>query len=131
MCNACARALKAEITWGLSSGPIAEVNIDRLADGQELSQLSPRDIIQTTSDPTGASGKAINFFAIPSIASELLRSYKEFELKADDVTMIPRYSYGTKQATGAAAALADYERVLTPSGPVVDRVNQGRGHSVQ
>jgi hypothetical protein len=101
MCNACARALANNM--GLASGPIAELNVDRLADGQDISELRPRDIIQTTSDPTGAAGKAINFFTIPSVASELLAVYREFELKADDVTMIPRYSYGQQQATGAAA----------------------------
>lgn len=111
MCNACARALSNNM--GLSSGPLAEVCIDRLADGQELSDLRPRDIIQTTSDPTGGSGKAVNFFAIPSVANELLAVYKEFELKADDVTMIPRYSYGNQgQATGAAATASGLSMLL-------------------
>lgn len=110
MCNACARALSNNM--GLSSGPLAEVNIERLADGQDLSELRPRDIIQTTSDPTGAAGKAVNFFTIPSVAGELLAVYKEFELRADDVTMIPRYSYGNERTGGAAQTASGLSMLL-------------------
>lgn len=112
MCNACARALSNNM--GLSSGPIMELNIERLADGQDIQELRPRDIVQTTSDPTGASGKAVSFFAIPSIAQELLAVYKEFELRADDVTMIPRYAYGNER-TGQAAATASGLSMLLES----------------
>ena len=116
MCNACARALSNNM--GLSSGPIMEVVIDRLADGQEVRSLRPLDIIQTTSDPSGGSGKAVNFILVPSVAAELLAVYKEFEVRADDVTMIPRYAYGNDRNGGAGQALANYERVVTPSGTV-------------
>lgn len=110
MCNACARALSNNM--GLSSGPIMELNIERLADGQEISELRPRDIVQVTSDPAGGSGKAVNFFAIPSIAQELLAVYKEFEVKADDVTMIPRYAYGNENVGGAAQTASGLSMLL-------------------
>ena len=116
MCNACARALANNM--GLSAGPLMELVVDRLADGQDVSQLKPRDIIQTTSDPVGGSGRAVQFFTIPSVAQELLAVYSAFEIRADDVTMIPRYAYGNEKVGGAAQALANYESVLTPDGPV-------------
>ena len=110
MCNACARALSNNM--GLSSGPIMEVVIERLADGQEISQLVPRDIIQTKSDPFGNSQRAVSFFSIPSNAQELLTVYKEFEVKADDVTMIPRYAYGNEQTGGAAQTASGLSMLL-------------------
>ena len=110
MCNACARALSNNM--GLSSGPITEINIDRLADGQDVRQLQPLDILQTTSDPSGASGKAVNFILVPSVAQELLAVYKEFEVRADDVTMIPRYAYGNERNGGAAQTASGMAMLL-------------------
>ena len=110
MCNACARALSNNM--GLSSGPIMELNVDRLADGQEIEQLRPRDVVQTTSDPVGGSGRAIQFFTIPSVAQELLAVYKEYEVKADDVTMIPRYAYGNERTGGAAQTASGLSMLL-------------------
>jgi len=110
MCNACARSLSNNM--GLSSGPIMELNVDRLADGQDVSQLRPRDVVQVTSDPSGSQGRAINFFAIPSVANELLAVYKEFEVKADDVTMIPRYAYGNERTGGAAQTASGLSMLL-------------------
>lgn len=110
MCNACARALSNNM--GLSSGPIMEVVVERLADGQEVQQLVPRDIIQTKSDPYGNSQRAVSFFSIPSNAQELLTVYKEFEVKADDVTMIPRYAYGNERTGGAAQTASGLSMLL-------------------
>lgn len=110
MCNATSRALSNNM--GLSSGPIMEVNIDRLADGQEVEELLPRDIVQTKSDPAGSSQRAIQFFSVPSNAAELLGVYKDFELRADDVTMIPRYSYGNERSGGAAQTASGLSMLL-------------------
>lgn len=116
MCNACARALANNM--GLAAGPQIELYIDRLADAGDIEDIKPLKIWQVTNDPTGASGRAINFFQVPSIANELLGVYDKFEQKADDATGIPRYSYGNDKVGGAAQALANYEKVSTPYGPV-------------
>lgn len=100
MCNACARALANNM--GLSSGPQVEVYIDRLADAGDIEDMKPNKIWQVTTDPTGAGGRAINFFQTPSIANELMAVYDKFEQKADDATGIPRYSYGNEKVGGAA-----------------------------
>lgn len=101
MCNGAARALANNM--GLASGPLAEVVIDRLADNYQLTEMKARDIIQTTTDPSGGSGRAVNFFTVPSNAQELLAVFEFFEAKADEVTMIPRYARQNQQVTGAAA----------------------------
>ncbi len=104
MCNACARALATNM--GYSSGPIINVNIDRLADSGDIDELRPLQVLQTTSDPTGNSGKPVEAFLIPSVAQELLAVYEKFEVKADDATGIPRYAYGNTQGAGGALATA-------------------------
>ena len=100
MCNACARALADNM--GLSSGPQVGVVIDRLADDGPIEALYPGKIWQFTADPTGNGGKPIEFFIVPSNAQELLAVYDKFEIKADDVTGVPRYAYGNDNVGGAA-----------------------------
>jgi hypothetical protein len=101
MCNAASRALSNNM--GLASGPQIEVYVDRLADNGDITNIHPFKIWQLTSDPTGAGGRAINFTQPTSNASELLAVYKEFELRADDATGIPKYAYGNERVGGAAA----------------------------
>ncbi|MFA5543930.1 MAG: hypothetical protein WDA47_09145, partial [Bacilli bacterium] len=96
MCNACARALADNMA--LASGPQVEVYIDRLADQGAIEGMHPRQIWQLRSDPTGAGGRAINFFTVPSNAEGLLAVYNQFEQKADDATGVPRYAHGNERA---------------------------------
>lgn len=110
MCNACARALANNM--GLSAGPQIELYIDRLADNGDIEDIKPLKIWQVTNDPTGASGRAINFFQVPSIANELLAVYEKFEQKADDATGIPRYSYGNEKVGGAAQTASGLSMLL-------------------
>ena len=110
MCNACARALASNM--GLAAGPQIELYIDRLADAGDIEEIKPLKIWQVTNDPTGAQGRAINFFQVPSIANELLGVYEKFEQKADDATGIPRYSYGNERVGGAAQTAAGLSMLL-------------------
>lgn len=100
MCNACARALADNMA--LASGPQVEIYIDRLADQGAIEGMHPRQIWQLRSDPTGAGGRAINFFNVPSNAEGLLSVYNQFEQKADDATGVPRYAHGNERVGGAA-----------------------------
>lgn len=110
MCNACARALANNM--GLAAGPQIELYIDRLADAGDIEDIKPLKIWQVTNDPTGSSGRAINFFQVPSIANELLGVYDKFEQKADDATGIPRYSYGNEKVGGAAQTASGLSMLL-------------------
>ena len=100
MCNATARALANNMA--LASGPQIEIYIDRLADDGEIENIRPFKIWQLTTDPSGGSGRAINFFQPTSNAKELLDVYTQFEGRADDATGIPRYAYGNEKLGGAA-----------------------------
>jgi hypothetical protein len=110
ICNATARALMNNM--GLASGPQIGVTIDRLADRGPIEGMRPLKVWQLLSDPTGAGGKAIDFFTIPSNASELLAVYEKFEAKADDATGIPRYAYGNEKSGGAAATASGLSMLL-------------------
>lgn len=92
MCNAAARALANNM--GIASGPQVDVSIDRLADGEELTQMYPWKIWQTTSDRTGGGQPAIRFFMPDMKAAELIGVYNQFAKQADEVTGIPNYIYG-------------------------------------
>jgi len=101
MCNATARALANNL--GIASGPIVEVEVDRLADGETVEQIYPWKIFQTKSDKTGRGREAIRFYQPRSNAQELLRVYEEFEKRADDATSIPRYAHGNEKVSGAGS----------------------------
>lgn len=99
MCNATARSLANNL--GIASGPMVEVEANRLADGEVVEQLYPWKIIQTKSDPSGRGREAVRFFQPSSNAQELLAVYDQFERRADDATSIPRYTYGNERVGGA------------------------------
>lgn len=110
MCNATARALSNNM--GLASGPQMEVYTDRLADDGDIENIRPFKIWQVTTDPTGAGGRAIQFNQPTSNAAELMAVYKEFELRADDATGIPRYAYGNERVGGAAQTASGLSMLL-------------------
>ena len=110
MCNATARALANNM--GLASGPQVEVYVDRLADDGDIDDITPMKIWQLTSDPTGGGGRAIQFTQPSSNAGELLAVYKEFELRANDATGIPRYAYGNERTGGAAQTASGLSMLL-------------------
>lgn len=101
MCNAAARALADNMGW--ASGPMSAILIDRLADDGDIEGQEPGKIWQFISDPQGNGGKPIEYFDVPSNANELLAVYEKFEVKADDDTGVPRYSYGNEQVGGAGS----------------------------
>ena len=110
ICNATARALSNNM--GLASGPQIELYVDRLADDGDIEDIRPFRIWQFTSDPTGGTGRAIQFNQPTSNAGELLAVYREFEQKADDATGIPRYAYGNERSAGAAATASGLSMLL-------------------
>jgi hypothetical protein len=99
MCNAAARSLANNM--GIASGPQAEVTVDRLPDGENVTQMYPWKLWQTTSDRTGGGQPAIRFFQPNMNAEPLMAVYQYFSRQADEVTGIPNYVYGAGQAGGA------------------------------
>jgi hypothetical protein len=104
MCNAAARALSNNM--GISSGPQVVVNVDRLAQGEDLTELHPWKIHQVTTDPMGSSAKPIDFFQPGSNANELMGIFERFSTLADDFSGVPRYTVGLGGGEGGASRTA-------------------------
>ncbi len=99
MCNAIACALADNLGW--SSGPMGWVHADRFADGESTVEWVPGKIWQLKSDPTQGVNPGIGVFTVPDNSINLMRTYGEWEQRADDATGIPRYTYGNGEAAGA------------------------------
>jgi hypothetical protein len=99
MCNAAARALANNTA--MASGPLVEITVDRLADGEKVTQQYPWRQFQTTSDKTGGGQPAIRYYQANMHAQELLEIFRFFSTKADEATGIPNYVYGSGQSGGA------------------------------
>ena len=135
MCNAAARSLANNM--GIGSGPQVEVVVDRLPDGEDVTQMYPWKIWQTTSDRTGGGQPGVRFFQPDLKAQELMAVYQNFARQADEITGIPNYIYGAgsggsgagrtasglsmlmdNAAKGIKSAIGNVDRVVTM---VVDR----------
>jgi hypothetical protein len=110
MCNASARALADNM--GMASGPQMAILVDRLADDGDIEEQEPFKIWQFRSDPQGNGGKPVEYFIAPSNAKELLAVYETFEVKADDVTGVPRYAYGNERTGGAGQTASGLSMLL-------------------
>ena len=99
LCNASARALANNM--GIASGPQAEIHVDRLPDGEDVTTMFPWKIGQTTTDRTGGGQPAVRFFQPNMNAEALMNVYQYFSKQADEVTGIPSYVYGNAGAGGA------------------------------
>lgn len=110
MCNAAARALANNMA--LASGPMVEVNIDRLAKGEEVTELYPMKIYQTTSDRSGSGQPAIRFNQPDMNSAPLLEVYTYFQKIADEVTGVPNYVYGSSAVSGAGRTAAGLSMLM-------------------
>jgi hypothetical protein len=99
MCNAIACALADNLS--VASGPMVWVHTDRLADGEQTLEIAPWKVWQLKSDPTQGTNPGVGFFQADDRSGPLMKVYAEWELRADDATGVPRYTYGNGEAAGA------------------------------
>ena len=98
MCNAAACALADNLS--IASGPQVWVHADRFADGEQTLEMFPWKIWQLKSDPTQGVNPGIGFFQPDDRSTTLLGVMEKWEMKADDATGIPRYTYGNGAQAG-------------------------------
>ncbi len=119
MVNATARALATNMSIG--SGPQVAILTDMIANGEDITSIYPMKIWQMKSSITGNSGKPVEFFQPEIKAQELLAVLNQFEQKADDVTNVPRYSYGNEKISGAGSTATGLSMLMNSAAKGIRR----------
>lgn len=114
--NAAVRSLVNNM--GMGSGPQVSVNVDRLAEGEEITNLTPWRIWQVTDSQFGSSLPAIDFFQPQTNVQELLTVIEKFYQMADDFSLVPRYMAGSDKVAGAG-------RTASGLSMLMDAANKG------
>lgn len=120
MCNAAARALANNM--GIASGPQAYVNVDRLPPGEDVTEMYPWKIWQTTSSMTGSTEKPVDFFQPNMYAQELMTIFQHYSVRADEDTGIPRYMTGESPSGGAGRTASGLSMLLGNASKTIKQV---------
>lgn len=120
MCNAAARALANNM--GIASGPQAYVNVDRLPPGEDVTEMFPWKVWQTTSSQTGSTEKPVDFFQPTSIGNELMQIFQFFSVRADEDTGVPRYMTGESPTGGAGRTASGLSMLLGNASKTIKQV---------
>lgn len=120
ICNAAARALVNNMA--IASGPQVEVALDRIPPNEDLTQIFPWKIWQTTVDPLGSGSPAVRFFQPDSRANELMGIYDRFSRLADDHSGIPAYIYGDTNVQGAGRTASGLSMLMGSAGKGISQV---------
>ncbi|MFP3489006.1 hypothetical protein R0K20_15495, partial [Staphylococcus sp. SIMBA_130] len=96
----------------ISSGPQVEVYYERLEPSESADEIYPWKIWKTKDSNLTGNNRALNFFQPTSNAAELLAVYEKFEIRADDATNIPRYSYGNERVGGAGSTASGLSMLM-------------------
>lgn len=127
VCNATARALVNNI--GISSGPLCEVHMDRIAPGEDVEDLYPWKIIKMKSDERGQDKQAVYFYQPTDNSAALQKVYDYFFQQGSEVTGIPRYMYGSQKVGGAGKTASGLSMLMNAASKtlkgVVFNVDEG------
>lgn len=100
--NAAARGIVNNM--GIASGPQVTVNVERLAQGEDVTQLTPWRIWQVTSDLAGNTQPPVGFFQPDSRVQELVGVFQMFSNLADEYSGLPKYLGGEPGSAGRTAS---------------------------
>lgn len=120
MCNSAARSLANNM--GIASGPQVGMNIELLADGEEITQMVPWKVWQFKNNPYAGAAAPITFFQPESQAVQLSGVYDKFAILADETSGIPRYITGDGAAGGAGRTASGLSMMLQSAGKSIKRV---------
>lgn len=110
-CNVAGCAMADNIS--MASGPMVWVHNDRLADGEQSLEIIPWKVWQLKDAGMGSgTNPGIGFFQADDRTGPLMKCLEFWELKADDASGIPRYTYGNEQVHGAAGTASGLSMLL-------------------
>ena len=107
---------------GISSGPQAEVNLERIPPNEDITQIHPWKIWQVTNDPLGSSSPAVRFTQPDDNANTLMAVYDKFSKLADDHSGIPAYVYGDLNVKGAGRTASGLSMLMGSAGKGIRQV---------
>ena len=119
MVNAAGRALANNM--GISSGPQVGVNISRIPEGEEITEMYPWKIWQFRSSDYNDGSQPLQFFQPGSNANELMAVFEKFSARADEDTMIPRYMTG-EHTPGAGRTSSGLSMLISNAGKGIKQV---------
>ena len=108
--NACARSIVRNMAY--SSGPIGEVDVDRLTQGELPDEVIPYKLFHTETDPTGKGNSAYRFTVIPIVTPQLLEVWNKFSQVADDLSGVPPYVMGNMAVAGAGRTMGGLSMMM-------------------
>jgi hypothetical protein len=110
--NATVRALINNM--GMASGPQVEINVDRLAPGEDLTAIHAWKIWQTRNNEYGGNqSQAIQFFQPVSNVNDLLMVLDKFYQMSDDFSLIPRVMSGNDRISGPGRTASGTSMLLS------------------
>lgn len=127
MCNAAARSLANNM--GISSGPQVGVNVSRLPNGEDITNMYPWKIWQFRQSDYGDASPPLQFFQPSSNASELMTVFGRFMEIADEVSGIPRYMTG-QHVPGAGRTSSGLSMLISNAGKSIKQVIANIDHDV-
>lgn len=110
MANSAARSIARNMSY--SSGPITEVDVSRLVEGEAPDEIIPYRVYHVDSDPMGSGKPAFTFNTVPHIAPQLEQIMNRFIVMADDLSGIPAYVLGNPQVSGAGRTMGGLQMMM-------------------
>jgi hypothetical protein len=108
--NSAARSIVRNMSY--SSGPVGEVDVDRLTAGEIPDEVFPYKLYHVETDPTGKGNPAYRWFVIPTVVPELLQVWDKFSQIADDLSGVPPYIMGNTQVQGAGRTMGGLSMLM-------------------
>lgn len=110
ICNAACRAIVRNMAY--ASGPIGEVVSDRLAEGDDPTDIRPYNIFRVGPDITGTGAPAFKFHNVTAIGNDLMAVFEKYMKLADDLSGVPAYVLGNPQVAGAGRTLGGLSMLM-------------------
>lgn len=106
----------------ISAGPQIVAMVDQVAENEDITMIYPFKIWQMKSSMNNNNAtKPVEFFQPSMNAEPLLEVLNTFEQKADDVTNVPRYSYGNEKVGGAGQTASGLSMLLNSAAKGIRR----------
>ncbi len=106
--NASARALVNNV--GIASGPLVEVNTDRITGD---TSLYPWKVFQSTNDQMSQNTPAMRVYSIQMVSVELMNVLEKWAKIADEHSGVPAYAHGDENVGGAGNTASGLSMLMT------------------